>query len=262
MTGTDVTHAPKHRLGVEHDGHVAIVEFSHGPHNHLVPGLVAALADRLEALDGDDNCRAIVLASEGRSFCAGADFAAAPAGERPDPEAFYTQAMRLFDGRKPIVAAVHGAAIGAGLGLAMVADFRVGCEAARFSANFNRLGIHPGFGLSLTLPRLVGMQQASLLFFTGRRIDGQEAHRIGLVDVLVDAEAVRRQSIALAHEIATSAPLAVQSTRASLRAALAAQVREANRTELQAQRHQFASADFREGVAAMAARRQPVFTRC
>ena len=97
----------------------------------------------------------------------------------------YKEATRLFRARKPVVAAVHGAAVGGGLGLALVADFRVTCAEARFSANFNRLGFHPGFGLTTTLPRLVGPQQAALLFYTGRRIAGDEAVRIGLADLLV-----------------------------------------------------------------------------
>ena len=104
---------------------------------------------------------------------------------------------------------MHGAAVGGGLGLALVADFRVTCQEARFSANFNRLGFHPGFGLTATLPRLVGAQQAALLFYTGRRIPGDEAVRIGLADVLVPQAEVRSAAQALALEIAQSAPLAV-----------------------------------------------------
>jgi enoyl-CoA hydratase/carnithine racemase len=158
-----------------------------------------------------------------------------------------------------VVAAVHGPAIGGGLGLALVADFRVTCVEARFSANFNRLGFHPGFGLSVTLPRLVGVQQASLLFYSGRRIDGQEAHRIGLADVLVAQDRVRTCALELAQEIAGSAPLAVQSTRATLRAGLVEQIRLAVARESMEQQGQFLTDDFREGVAAMAARRPPQF---
>src|SRR6185295_19131864 len=106
-----------------------------------------------------------------------------------------------------------------------VADFRITCAEARFSANFNRLGFHPGFGLSVTLPRLVGVQQAALLLYTGRRIGGQEAQRIGLADLLVAQDQVRTRAIELAREIAASAPLAVQSTRATVRAGLVEQIR-------------------------------------
>ena len=110
----------------------------------------------------------------------------------------YQQAVRLFRTKKPVVAAVQGAAVGGGLGLSLVADFRVASPDSRFTANFNRLGFHPGFGLSITLPRVVGPQKAALLFYTGRRIDGNEAHAIGLVDVLVPQDELRAAALSLA----------------------------------------------------------------
>jgi enoyl-CoA hydratase/carnithine racemase len=176
-----------------------------------------------------------------------------------DPTPFYAQAMQLFGIHKPIVAAVHGAAVGAGLGLALVADFRVTCPSARFSANFNRLGFHPGFGLSFTLPRLVGAQKAAFLFYTGRRISGEEAVAVGLADELVGDDQVGVKAMELAQEIAMSAPLAIKSTRAALRQRLHEQVVQANRNELAIQLEHFRTQDFREGIAAMAERRKPVF---
>src|SRR5207247_5428881 len=131
-----------------------------------------------------------------------------------------------------VIAAVQGAAVGGGLGLALVADFRVTCEEARFSANFNRLGFHPGFGLTATLPRLVGAQQAALLFYTGRRIPGDEAVRIGLADLLVAQDEVRSAAQALALEIAQSAPLAVLATRQTVRRGLVDQIEAATAREL------------------------------
>lgn len=242
--------------------HVALLEIRRGPFNYVNEALLRELADHLDRLDAESDCRAVVLAAEGRAFSAGADFNGGDdEGTSRDPGPLYAQAMRLFRSAKPIVAAVHGAAVGAGLGLAVAADFRVSCAEARFSANFNRLGFHPGFGLSATLPRLVGTQQAGLLFFTGRRIGGEEALRIGLVDQLVPADEVRASALALAAEIALSAPLAVEATRATLRRGLADAVTEANRHEREVQRVQFATDDFKEGVRAMAERRAPQFQR-
>lgn len=241
--------------------HVAHVRWSRPPHNHVDPDFIRRLADQLDALDADPDCRAVLLSAEGKAFCAGADFRAAGAGTDIDPAPFYQHAMRLFRTRKPMVAAVHGAAIGAGLGLALVADFRVAGPAARLSANFVRLGFHPGFGLSETLPRLVGAQHASILLYTGRRIDGTAALAMGLVDELVDSDAdVLPHAMALAQELAGAAPVALQSTRATLRQGLADAVIAANQRELQLQREQFRMADFREGIAATAQRREPVFT--
>ncbi|MEK9721373.1 MAG: enoyl-CoA hydratase/isomerase family protein, partial [Quisquiliibacterium sp.] len=130
---------------------------------------------------------------------------------------------------------------------------------ARFTANFNRLGFHPGFGLSVTLPRVIGIQQASMLFYTGKRIGGEQAHEIGLVDLLVPQEQLRAEALSLAQEIALSAPIAVLSTRATLRAGLAEAVRQITVREGAEQVRQFRTEDFKEGVAAMAERRAPQF---
>lgn len=242
------------------DGHVATVLLRRPPHNFLDTAMLASLADTLHALDADENCRVVVLGSEGASFCAGADFSGVVAGgQGPDAAALYRQAMRLFRTCKPIVAALQGAAIGAGAGLALAADFRVAAASSRFSVNFNRLGFHPGFGLSFTLPRLVGLQTAARMFYTGERIGGERMLALGLVDDLAPEGGVHERAMALASEIAASAPRAVQSTRETLRLHIASQVEEANARELMIQGPQFSSVDFREGVAAAAARRAPIF---
>ncbi len=251
-------------IDVSFDGAVATVELRRPPHNFFDLALIRHLADAFEDLEADRRCHAIVLAAQGTAFCAGADFsnrdATPPQRSTRAVNPLYGDAVRLFACGKPVVAAVHGAAVGGGLGLALVADFRVTCAEARFSANFNRLGFHPGFGLSVTLPRLVGMQQAALLFYTGRRIGGEQALAIGLADLLVAQDQVRAEAARLAREIAVSAPLAVQSTRATLRQGLVEQIRNAVARESTEQNAQFKTADFAEGIAAMSARREPRFT--
>jgi enoyl-CoA hydratase/carnithine racemase len=243
--------------------HVATVEIHRPPNNYFDVVLIAAIADAYETLDRDPNCRAIVLAAEGKAFCAGADLSGSQptTSQSSEPQRhLYKEAIRLFRTRKPVVAAVHGAAVGGGLGLALSADFRVTCEGARFSANFSRLGFHPGFGLSVTLPRLVGVQHAATLLYTGRRIAGREAVAIGLADKLVDEPDVRKEAAAFAAEIAASAPLAILSIRETLRRGLADAVESATERELVEQDWQRKTADFKEGVSAMAARRTPNFT--
>jgi len=250
-------------LKITHDGHVTLVEICRPPHNFFDFALIQQIAQTLEDLDQNPQCRAIVLASEGTAFCAGANFNSPndkiSRPENPGTNPLYFEAIRIFACKKPIVAAIHGPAVGGGLGLALVADFRVTCPEGRFSANFNRLGFHPGFGLSVTLPRLVGIQQANLLFFTGRRINGEEAVAIGLADLLVPQADVRAQALKLAHEIAVSAPLSLQSTRATLRQGLVAQLEQAVAHESLEQTWQFKTADFKEGVKAMTERREPQF---
>ena len=236
--------------------HVATVEVRRGPNNFFNTALIAELADACESLAAE-GCRAVVLCAEGRHFCAGADFAS-----KDDTVGvhLYDMAVRLFNQPLPIVAAVQGAAVGGGLGLALAADFRVASPESRFTSNFARLGFHHGFGLSVTLPRVVGQQMANELLYTGRRIDGAEAHRIGLCDRLVETDAIRSTAHALAREIAGSAPLAVRSIRGTMRAPLLADLQAALDHEKSEQDRLRKSSDFREGIQANAERRDPNFT--
>jgi 2-(1,2-epoxy-1,2-dihydrophenyl)acetyl-CoA isomerase len=239
------------------EDHVASVEFDRPPNNHFDVELIAALADTYEALDADPACRAIVLCSAGRHFCAGANFAGA--GESGVPT-LYAHAVRMFAAATPVVAAVQGAAIGGGLGLALSADLRVASPSSRFAANFARLGIHHGFGITVTLPAVVGAQASLELLYTGRRVKGEEAHALGLCDRLAADEDLRREAHALAREIAASAPLAVGAIRQTMRGDLADRVRAATEREHAQQAPLFATDDFQEGVAATAERRAPRFT--
>ena len=246
-------------LGVELAHHVATVEIRRPPNNFFDYELIHEIANVYERLDADPGCRAIVLCSEGRHFCAGADFSAREkwSRDRLDRQArqLYVEAVRVFSCTRPVVAAVQGAAVGGGLGLALSADFRIACEESRFVANFARLGIHQGFGLSVTLPRLIGHSKAALMLYTGRRVKGAEAVEIGLADALADLAEMRSRAFELATEIAHSAPLAVQSIRATLRRGLADAVREATDHELAEQSRLRRTADHEEGVKATAERR-------
>jgi enoyl-CoA hydratase/carnithine racemase len=247
------------------DDHVAVVELHRPPENYFDVVLIRSIADAFAALD-DSGARAIVLASEGKHFCAGADFTAprpsvgAANGDGDPARELYREAVRLLQGRTPVVAAVQGAAIGGGLGLACVADFRVAAPEARFAANFARLGFHHGFGLSVTLPDIVGRQRALELLYTGRRIGGGGAAEIGLVDRLVPATELREAAHDFAAEIAASAPLAVRSIRETMRGDLAERVRAAVEREATEQAWLRATDDFREGVRATAERRPATFT--
>ncbi len=239
---------------------VALVEIRRPPANFFDLALIDDLAEVFERLDADSGCRAIVLASEGKHFCAGADFSGSgPADADDSGRHLYDAAVRLFATRTPVVAAVQGAAVGGGLGLALMPDFRVAAPEARFSANFARLGFHHGFGLSVTLPRLVGPQAAAELLYTGRRIKGEEALALGLCDRLAPLERLRDEARALAGEIAGSAPLAVASIRETLRGGLADEIRTATDREKAEQDRLRRTDDFREGVRAMSDRRPPKF---
>ena len=248
---------------VSKDGHVAIVEIQRPPNNFFDVDLIHTLADVFDALDEEIDTRALVLASEGKHFCAGNNFGAARA-EPTHPKAkeyadstnpLYAGAVRLFSNKKPIVGAIQGAAVGGGFGLALLPDFRVVSPQARFTANFVKLGFHPGFGLTHTLPRLIGQQRANLMFQTGRRIDGETAVAWGLADVLTDADALRGEAVRLAAEIAENAPLAVQSVRATLRAGLADAVKAQTDHENAEQAWLGKTEDHKEGIKAVGERR-------
>jgi enoyl-CoA hydratase/carnithine racemase len=252
------------------DGFVATVEIQRPPHNYFDLPLIDDLASAFEALDAEPGCRAIVLCSAGKNFCAGAQLGGAPRSPKPaaapsaasegPPRHLYDAALRLFSTKTPVVAAIQGAAIGGGLGLALMPDFRVAAPEARFSANFARLGFHHGFGLSVTLPDLVGRQRAMELLYTGKRIRAEEALEIGLCDRIAPLNELRRAATQLAREIALSAPLAVRSIRETLRGDLPERIRRATDREKAEQERLQKTHDFKEGVRAMAERRTPDFS--
>jgi enoyl-CoA hydratase/carnithine racemase len=253
-------------IGVEKTGHVTTIEIQRPPLNFFDVSLINQIADALTDIDNDPQARAVVLAAQGKAFCAGANFndparQEQEAREKLDPASnlpinhLYVQAVRIFRSKKPIVAAVHGAAIGGGLGLAVAADFRVTCPEARFAANFTKLGFHPGFGLTATLPELIGKNNAELIFYTSRRVTGEEALRMGLANECVPQDQVRSAAMKLAQEIAECSPLGLLSTRATMRAGLADRVLAATNHELVEQNRLRTTEDFKEGIKATAERR-------
>ncbi|SPT51270.1 enoyl-CoA hydratase/isomerase family protein [Actinomadura madurae] len=243
------------------DEYVATVRFANPPVNYFTERLLTSLADTMERAAAE-GARAIVLRADGRHFCAGADFSSI--GDSLEDRAaaarsIYTAGLRLFDQPLPIVAAIQGAAIGGGLGLACVADFRVVTSTSRLAANFSRLGFHPGFGLSATFPMLVGHQRAAELLYTSRPVSGSEAVAIGLADRLADDNALEVEAVHLAREIAAAAPLAVQSIKATHRHAIRQEVKEVLEREFAEQRRLWSTEDARIGLRAAKVRTQPVF---
>lgn len=255
-------------IAVETKGHIAIIEIRKPPLNFFDILLIQQIANALDEIDANPEIRATVLAAQGKAFCAGADFgdpnrketvASVESGDPADNLGsighLYIEAVRIFRARKPIVAAVQGAAIGGGLGLAVSADFRVTCPEARFAANFTKLGFHPGFGLTVALPELIGKNNAELMFYTSRRVGGEEALKMGLANVCVPQAELRGAAIKLAEEIAECSPLGLLSTRLTMRGDLADRVMAATNHELAEQTRLRATEDFKEGVKATEERR-------
>jgi enoyl-CoA hydratase/carnithine racemase len=248
---------------IEKRGLVGLVEIRRPPYNFFDIDLIENINKAFKELENNSDCRAIVLASEGSAFCAGANFTSegggSVLGEAGKTNPLYSAGVQLFDCKLPVIAAIQGAAIGGGLGLALVADFRVCCIEARFSANFVRLGIHPGFGLTHTLPALIGQQKAALMFYTGRRINGEEAFVWGLADILCEKHKVRNEAFSLAEEIAEGAPLAIKSIKETLRQGLHETLSKQTARENDEQAWQKTTEDFKEGIEAVSEKRPAKF---
>ena len=230
---------------VERDGAVAILTLSKPSFNFFDKAMVAQLADALEAVDADPSLRASILTSDQRVFCAGADFH----GDKPDPGGIYSEAVRVIARVKPLIAAVRDSAVGGGFGLALAADMRVGCSDTRFHANFTRIGLSPGFGITATLPRIVGAQVSLDMLLTARRVDGAEAFRLRLLDRFVEPAEVDSEALVLAVAIAANSPHEVCQTRSLLRLS-ADDFAAATKRELAGQGELFGTPNFDEGVLA------------
>ncbi len=246
------------QVGSTGQDRVAVVELRRPPENYLTHEMLSGLVEALVELAEDPATRAVVVASEGRHFCAGRNFGAQRAAGDTS-ENVYRTAARLVEVDIPWVAALTGGSIGAGLGLAVLADQRVAAETAYLSGNFVKLGLHHGFGLSATLPALLGVHQAGRLLTTGSRVGAQEAYRIGLVDEVAAESEVLEAARRRAADLAALPPLAVSSVRRTLRAGLAESFREAVAHELGEQTRLAGTADAREAAAAARERRPGVY---
>ena len=231
-------------INVGLSGHVATVEIDRPPHNFFDRDLIAQIADAYGELDDNPRCRAIVLASNGKSFCAGANFGSGQNDQSASAEfteegfrnttgLLYREGVRLFSAKKPIVAAVQGAAIGGGFGLALTADFRVAAHEARFAANFVKLGIHPGFGLNgdAAQPDRPAGSQPDVSYPAGA---SKATKRLGSA-WSIDWCRWQKYATPPWHWPARSpknAPLAVVSVRATMRQGLAEKVAAANRSRV------------------------------
>lgn len=245
------------RVLIDEGTHVGTVEICRPPNNFFDGDVLAQVVDVAYKL-GSLGARALVLCSAGKNFCAGADFSGARAvgGSRSD---VYELGISLLEQPLPIVAALQGATVGGGVGLALVADFRIASPLSHFWVNFSRLGIHHGFGITVTLPLAVGHQKAIELLYTGRRVDGETALRIGLCDYLVPADQIRVRATELAAEIAAAAPLATRAIRQTMRGQFVEDVKAAMTAERAIQDRLVKTEDFIEGTSAVRERRQPEF---
>jgi enoyl-CoA hydratase len=256
-------------------GAVALVVFDDPERrNAMTEAMGRALTQVVARLSADPAVRAVVLTGEGSAFSAGGDLAmleaksraareqpgeAARAANRAFMRDFYRLFLAVRDLPCPSIAAIQGAAIGAGLAVALACDLRIAAREAKLGLNFAKLGIHPGMGSSWTLPRLVGPAHAADLLLSGRIIDGVEAERIGLVNCAVPRDAVVATALERAEEIAACAPIAVRGAKRALARTAAASLDDQLDFEAEQQAICYESADFAEGLRATREKRPPRF---
>lgn len=270
-----MTDAAREDLVLEtHDDGVTILTFNDPEHrNAMSRAMGEAFADRVAALVGRDDLRAVVLTGTGRAFSAGGDFemltAQADDGRarpgiarrpiRDTMHSFYKLFLSVRQLACPTLAALNGAAIGAGFCVSLACDIRVVAEDAKLGLNFTRLGVHPGMAATWNLPRLVGPAMAAELLYTSRLIRGEEAVGLGLANRCVPRDEVLRATLGIAREIAECAPLAVRATKRALGRSEAVSLEDQLVFEATEQAITFESEDVREGLAAVQERRDPIF---
>lgn len=238
--------------------------------NPMSPEIMAALPEILDSIQADASVRCVVLTGAGRSFSAGADFRTLAglvsetgidgvAGIHAGIQKLYAAFLPIGDLPIPTIAAINGAAVGGGLGIALLCDIRIVAEDAKIGANFARLGIHPGLGISGRLPRLIGQEAAAELLFTGKLIRGAEAAAMGLARRAVPRDQVLSAAMELAGEIAAAAPLAVRAIKQTLRTSRTDDLHAVLQREALAQAILSQTADASEGVRAQMNRQSPEF---
>jgi 2-(1,2-epoxy-1,2-dihydrophenyl)acetyl-CoA isomerase len=221
------------------------------------------LLEALRACERDERVRVVVLTGAGRAFCAGGDVEyMASLQQTNDVESF----RKLLDaGRdivlqiasmpKPVIASVNGVAAGAGCNLALACDYRIASDAAKLSESFVKIGLHPDWGGTWLLPRLVGRSRAFELLASGRMVDAQEALAIGMVDLVVPAAELASETEKLARSFAASSPLAVSGIKRALSAAERTDLRAQLELEAEHQIGCFQSDEAREKIAAFATKK-------
>jgi enoyl-CoA hydratase/carnithine racemase len=253
-------------------GHVAILTLNRPPRNTMSPDIMARFVEALDEVRNDTFARCLIITGSGKHFCAGAELGTGvpgtpqalggPAGTAERLRGVYQPFLAMLDMDIPTIAAVNGAAVGGGLGLACACDFRVMTPSTRLLAPFARLGIHPGMALTHTLPMLIGLPRAMEILVAGEEIRGPLALQWGLANRCVDESELMTESLALAGRLAEGSPAVVRWTKRAIHRAVELDARTAADVEALAQALTFASEDYEEGLQAFLDKRTPRFKGC
>jgi 2-(1,2-epoxy-1,2-dihydrophenyl)acetyl-CoA isomerase len=235
--------------------------------NALSTDLAVAFNETLGRIGADKNIHAVVLTGAGRAFCAGGDLAEIWKGRQenniadlePLLRAGMQVVLKIRTMRQPVLAAVNGAAAGAGMNIALAADLRFASEAAVFGQNFAKVGLFPDYGGTFFLPQLIGPARAAEMFYTGEMIDAKTALQLGLVNRIVSADKLESEANAFAKSIAHGPRTASRGLKQALFANQRAELTKALEYEVQEQMRCFASEDCAEGLRAFFDKRKPNF---
>jgi len=236
--------------------------------NALAGHMRRDLAEALERAGSDRTVHVVIITGAGRAFCAGGDVAAmAELMDRRDSEEFERllgAARRVITAirqmTKPVIAAVNGPASGAGCNLAFACDLRIASTTASFTQSFVKVGLHPDWGGTYFLPRLVTPNKACEMFFLGESIDAMEAKRLGIVNAVVEPEELSAATRQMAERLRDAPPIPLGAAKQAVYLSQGANLEEMLRYETEAQLRCFESRDGCEGVKAFLEKREPKFT--
>jgi len=254
-------------IKIERDGRVASLILARpDARNAMTAQMGQEIAAAVSELNEDEELRVLLVRGEGKAFAAGGDFSFIEARSKDHPEhnrrimkSYYQRFLSIRELRMPTIAVLHGAAVGAGLCLALACDIRLAAPGIKLGLNFVRLGLHPGMGATYLLPRLVGAAHAAQLLLTGLPIDAEEGMRIGLINRVYPPEQLLPAAREIAEQIADAAPLAVARAKTSIYRGIERSLESAIEAEAYAQALDFATDDVAEGIRAFYDKRAPVF---
>ena len=237
--------------------------------NALTPSMRIDLLETLTRSDKDDDVRAIVITGAGRGFCSGGDVTAMNEARKSGKASAISDkvdplrddvVLAMRNATKPVIAAINGAAAGAGMNIALACDIRIASNKARLGQTFSRRGLHPDWGGTYFLPRLVGMAKAMELIWSGRMIDAQEALELGIVSQLTEPGDLMSTTMDLARSFAAGPPIVIRMSKRAMYRGMECDLKEALEFETYAQNVCSGTADAKEGIAAFVEKRDPVFS--
>lgn len=257
---------PKYFLLERKDGILTLTINYPEKRNMMNEGMGIEFEGICSDLAKDDSIRAIILTGAGKAFCAGGDLEwlllkskKTREQNRVEMVSFYKLFLKVREIEAPVIAAINGPAMGAGMALAMACDIRLASRSARIGATFVKLGLNPGMGSTWLFPRLLGPQRAMLLLTTGRVVDAEEAYRLGIVEGVYEDGALPGEAKKLAEEIASAAPMAVRWAKRTIWRSINNNLTDHLQDEALGQAECYASQDFKEGISATQLKQSPDF---